>query len=411
MSIHIEDSAGNDAPAFSSLFTSGFAGTQLWHVKHKEHDGTLIADIRPENLDFTLNREPPHTIQYEMSLSRPEIYHDFIGPYRTDFELWYGDTLIMAGPHTSLNVSLGDDHCTIYGKDWFHYLERRQYPFDPRPNPPFDPSHVNDFVIGSPAQGIAYEAAATDVATIIKNLLDIILARPHSMNITYPTLSTALGIPTNYSLALADTTYMADIIRSLSAIDPGFVYEILPLGKELRLYSPYKYDIGVVSDPSLANYTFDSSNEDAIEELEFTNNGPGATHLFGRGNGIGQVNYGSALGADANQTIYRRLDADVDLSEMRNRDEAIAATARNFKQIIDPQHEVTFKVNPDLITDFWTLIQPGYAIWFNIDLIAHQLDSAQEIMNMHCTVSTEGDALVDFGLQQVYSGTIGVAEG
>ena len=78
---------------------------------------------------------------------------------------------------------------------------------------------------------------------------------------------------------------------------------------------------------------------------------------------------------------------------------------------MNPQHQVTLKVDPAKIPNFWTVIAPGYTLWINIDLIAHQIDSAQEIVNMNCSVNNEGDAIVDFGLEQVYLGTAGVAEG
>lgn len=387
------------------------AAATLWHVKHKEHDGTLIADIRPENLQFNLNRTPPHTIQYEMALSRPEVSHDFIGPYRTDFELWYGTNPIMGGPHTSLNVQYGDDHCTIYGKDWFHLLERTQYPFDPRPSPPFTPSHVNDFVIGTPSQGLAFEIANGDVRSgILKPILDKALSRPYAPGIIYPTFSAGIGILDNFSLALGDTMTMAGLVDQMAQVDPGFVYEVL-FGKELRIYSPHKYDEGVVTNPALANYVFDGTNNAGIEELDFTNNGPLATHLFGQGPGIGQSNYGAALGYGPSQAVYRRLSDTVDFSERPNRNSVLKATRKTFSEMLNPNHEITFKMDPARVTNFWTLFQPGYALWFNLDLIAHQLNSAQEIVQMNCSVSNEGDAIVDFGLEQIYAGTAGVQEG
>lgn len=391
----------------------------LWHVKHKLYEtGALIADLRPENLQFQLNREPPHTIQYELSLSRPEVEHDFVGPYRTFFELWHGNDGILAGPHTHMDVGLEDDFCTVQGKDWFHLLERTQYPFDPRPDPPYTPSHVNDYVIGSPAQGFAYETASTDVTDVLAAIFDVAVGMiPKHFQFTYPTLAANLGIPVNFSLGLADSTSLADIIGQLADSYPGFVYEML-FERELRLYSPHKYNedagnlaLTIAQRKAACNYAIDSTNMQGVEELHFANEGPAATHLFGKGPGLNQSNYGSALGYAPAQAIYGRLDDTVDFQEVPNRTEVISRNRKRFNAMVNPQHEITLKMNPDRIPNFWTLIQPGYALWLDVDLIAHQIQSAQEIVNMNCSVTNEGDASVDFGLEQVYSGTTGVEEG
>jgi hypothetical protein len=369
---------------------------ELWTVKHREHDGTLIETVFPENLNFTLNKKPPHTIQYEISLSSPLVSHDFVGPYRTDFELLYKDYVIMRGHHTFLDVGLGDEHVTVYGKDWWHYLERRHFPFNPKPN------NVNDYVIGTPSVGLAYEAL--DYVNVhITELLDVTLARPNSLNITYPTLGTAIGSPVGYSLPLGDTTSLASIIEGLSDIEPGFQYEIRP-DKELRLYTPQKYDVSVWNTPANGQHIF-TIDDPSIIELRFSNAGPDGTHWLGIAGGIGQNKVGAARGLVANEAIYRRLDGSSEYGDNMNLSNVIARTMGDLKHGANPQHEITFKVDPSKIEDFWILFEPGYAIWINIDLIAHQIDSAQEITRMDCTVDNEGNAEVDFGLDQIYENT------
>lgn len=379
----------------------------LWTINHKQHDGTLIHSIRPENLKFTLNKKPPHNISYEMSLSRPEVSPDFIGPYRTDFELKYGSTTIMAGMHTSVNLGINSDVIEITGKDWWHYLELRHYPFDPNtPHPPAAwPGSTRDYVIGSPAAGLVYETNA-DVAVVIKNLLDQTLGRPNSLAMTYPTLTTSLGIPSHFSLSAADTTMIAGHIDSLSEIDPGFVYECL-YTKEIRLYSPQKYNTDVWDTPAHAIHIFDT--DEGIIDLDYTNNGPAATHWLGTGGGTGDLRLGAAKGLPANQAVYRRIDGTEDYGDLPNRDIVVARTMSDLKVYAQPQHDIMLTVDPQFISNFWSIFTAGQAIWIDIDLDAHHIDSAQEIMNMECEVSNEGDAKVVMGCDQIYdAGTAGV---
>src|SRR4051794_20393123 len=99
-----------------------------WTIIHRNHAGVSKGQFRPENLTFELNHGEPHTINYEVSLADavtlPDVEGDFVGPYRTDFELYYGSVLIMAGIHTEHAVNSEDEFATVAGKDWSHYLEK-----------------------------------------------------------------------------------------------------------------------------------------------------------------------------------------------------------------------------------------------------------------------------------------------
>jgi hypothetical protein len=378
---------------------------ELWTVEHLDHDGTVINTIAPENLQFTFNKKPPHTMQYDVSLARTDlITHDFIGAYRTNFHLVRGGQRIMGGLHTEMSVGLNDDFCTIFGKDWYHYIERRQYPYDPRLG------HRFDYQIGSPAMGIAYETNSADVTEIIWQLAQKIFGRPNSLDISFDYIHThPEGIVTSFSMALGDTSYFAQFIDTLSEVYPGFMYEVTQ-DKLFRIYSPSRYNPGVATDSSLAALTIDDAHSNAIIDLTFANRGPDATHLFGHGQGIGQNLIGSALGAPDNQAVYYRLDNDFDLgtaTQAAGNDR----TKREFSRMLNPQHEVVLSVDPDKIADFWTTVHCGSAIWINKDLVAHQIDSPQEVVQMDCTLSNEGDESVTFGLDQIYAGTVGVAEG
>jgi hypothetical protein len=376
----------------------------FWTVQHTLHDGTLLGTYAPENLQFTLNKKPPHTIQYELSLNRDGIFHDMVGPKRTNFLLYYGPTRIMGGLHTDFEVGILDEHCTIYGKDWFHYFELRQYPYDPRDG------HQFDYVVGSSAVPYAYEVANVDINGILYTLANQILSRPNSLDISLAWINShVMGISTAFSIALADTTYFAQMIDGLSEVDPGFMYEVTPQ-KSFRTYSPSKYTVGVDSDSSLADYIIDDSNSDGIIDLTFANHGPDATHLFGHGQGIGQNLIGSSLGAPVSEAAFYRVDNDVDVGTATPAQGRLK-TQREFSRMLNPQHDVVLTVDPDKLANFWTTVECGKALWIDKDLIAHRIDSAQEVVQMDCTVSNEGDAQVTFGLRQIYAGTAGIPEG
>ena len=379
-----------------------------WLVKHRlREDDSLITTLRPEHLSFTLNTDAPHELSYEVSLSSPAVFHDFVGPKRTTFELWRDDLQIMGGIHTNHAVSTSDQFCHVTGKDWMVDLTWRHFPFDPRDG------HWYDYAIGSPTTaGIAYQAAATDVAEIIKNLLDVTYGRPNSLDLTYPTLITNLGIPVNFSLSIGDATSMYEIINGLSENYPGFHFEVLTT-KELRLYSPHKYDIAVADDSSLANHIYTDAAS-GLEDVDFENTGPQGTHIFGQGAGLSGNRVGIALGTPAlNEAVYGRIDMVEDFGDIPSAALVESRTRGAFNFGLQPVHEISITVNPMAIgPSFWTLQRPGEAIWLDVDLISHRIQSAQEIVSMDVTVDEEGNESCTMKLNQIYAdNNPGVYEG
>ncbi len=400
MSIYVQDAGALHAGPFTSLTVVGSDGFTVRH--YLAQDGSLLDIVKPENLNFTLNKKSPHTINYEYS-HQQGVYHDFVGAYRTDFELRWGTTTIMRGMHVPApETAKGTGFSTIYGKDWSHYLEKRHYPFDPL-NP-------NTYRVPGVPAGYAMYYGAVDAVVIIKSLLDTVLSMPYSLNMTYPTLTTHIGLPIDFQLALADTTDVLSFISSFSDIFPGFDYEVLHT-KEFRIYSPHKYDPLVVGDSSKANYIFDSSNPELITEgPRYINNGPAATHWLGVGSGIGATRLGSALGYVPAQQVYRRLDGTADYSVVKKLSDLQLRAKSDFSFALNPQHEITFTVQAEHIANFWTLFTPGSAIWLDSELTSHRIQSAQEIVQMDCTADNHGGCTVNFGLNQIYAGTAGVAQ-
>lgn len=411
----LRDSSGNEVEAFECVaaeYPTGF------RVMHKQHDGTLIATIRPENLQFTLNKKQPHTIQYEYSHAQG-VSPDFVGAYRTDFELWYYDTPIMAGMHTKApQVVREEGFTTIAGQDWKHYLERRHYPFN-YGTVINNFAEVNDYQEGGSPQGYAFYYTDTDVTVIAKKLLDVTLSRPYSLDLRYPTLTTALGIPASFGMPLADTQDILSYIDGLSDIDPGFDYEI-DFYKELRFFSPRKYDTAVWDDPTLAVYEFSEAAgtlDYVTQGPTFVNDGPIATHWNAGAAGKTGTRVGASLGYEASQAVYRRLDGTADYGDVVNRTVALQRAMHDFSFALNPAHEIEMTVITNRINNFFVLFLPGYPIWLDAVLgssggsYSHRIQSAQELVMVDCKVTNEGECEATLGLNQIYEGTAGVNQG
>src|SRR5262252_2081547 len=109
-------------------------------IRIKDHSGnTMFSVIHPENLNYSMNLDAPHTINFEISLDRlvtitkglPDdkktAEGDPIGAYQHDWELLRNGKIVpeMAGMITSLNIPQGEERMEISGQSWLHYLDHR----------------------------------------------------------------------------------------------------------------------------------------------------------------------------------------------------------------------------------------------------------------------------------------------
>lgn len=347
--------------------------------------------------------------------------HDVFGPYRTFYRLRYGNTAIQAGVLTSTNTILGTDFMSCASKTWEHYLERWEYPFDGRTETPLPNGHVNDYQhpntyqddelvgTGSPTPpGLAYQATNRDVIRIISDLLSTAMNVGNRVIFDLSNLSGLSGIKTNFQLSLGDNTKLFSIINDLSGLGNGFDWWI---SHNMKFYwaTPNRY--GNPSSPSIV-HTFDSTS--MPDDLAFTNNGPKATHVQGRGAGLASsTTLSRAYGYAASQTQFSRLDESYDFGDIRNATELIAKTKKQLSLDLNPQHEIPMTIDPSRITNYWRYFRKGRAIYINMEMISHRIDSPQRLTKYSGRVDDMGNALVDFTLDQIYetSSTVGVAEG
>jgi hypothetical protein len=348
--------------------------------------------------------------------------HDFIGPWRSYFRLRYGNDAIMAGPVTNTGIGLNDDFMSVSGKTWEAYMARWQYPFDGRTHPPSDIDHINDFTfsntfmgnesVGSGVatpNGLAYQANNRDVILIwsdlIANAMNLV---PNRMIFDLSKLATLSGIRTNYQLSLNDTSYFDSIIQGLAGTGQGFDWWI-SWTRKFYWATPYRF--GNPATPSLI-YTIDSDH--LPEDLAFQNEGPMSTHTNGNGAGLAtQTTLSRAFGYGPAQTQFTRLDANYDFGDVRNVDQLINKTQRRLSKDLQPVHTIPVTIDPTTFVNFWPSFRKGRAIYIDLDLGYHHIDSGQQIVGYSANMNEEGDVLVDLTLSQIYdlSYNAGSAEG
>jgi hypothetical protein len=349
--------------------------------------------------------------------------YDFVGPYRSYYRLRYGNIAIMAGVIVSTHLQRGMDFISVAGKTWEHFPERWQYPFDGRTSPPSTVSHVNDFVypntfiddelIGSGVAtptGLAYQANNRDLIYILGDLFSETMNVPDRLIFDIASLATLCGIKTNYQFSLGDSSFLSSIIDGLSGTGNGFDWWI---SHDMRFLwgSPYRF--GNPSVPAIT-YTFDSTNPDDLDDLQFTNNGPAATHVTGKGAGLAtQTTLSRSFGYSPAQDQFSRLDQDYDFGDVRNIDQLILKTQKQLSKDLQPQHEIPLQLDPSKIPDYWSIFRKGRAIYIDQDLIAHHIDSPQQLKSYEAKMDEQGNVQVDWTLEQIYDLSInaGTPEG
>lgn len=358
----------------------------------------------------------------------PPEYVPFIGPYRDYFRLRYGNVAIVAGPIVSTETKIGDDFVSVSGKTWEHYLERWQYPFDPRVTPSDPVDHTQDYQFpnslmnneGGPGSGqplagtgLAYECYQRDIVLIISDILSQTMnAVPYRHIFDLSNFASGLsGIHANYQLSLGDQTYMDALIGQLADIGQGLDWWITHYGK-FYWASPFRF--GNPATPTLA-LTVDSTTPLGVGALGFGNNGPVATHVFGKGAGFAtQTTMARAYGYGPAQAKYSRLDKMYDFGDFRHKQALTDRTERQLSLDLQPQHTIPLQLDPSQIPNFWSTIRKGRAIWITYDLGSNYIDSLHQIVSWSARdENNSGNMLVDLTLQQRYDldWSVGTAEG
>jgi len=355
---------------------------------------------------------------------------DFIGPYRSYWRLRYGDVAIMAGVITKTNTKLGTDFMSIFGKTWEHFFEKWEYPFDPRTaervsgDPTtapiydyvFPDSFQDDELVASgnaTPQGLVYQAHNRDIIRILDDVLIMVMGRPNRLIIDLSGIfDVDSGIKTNFTLTLGDTSKMDSFVGGLAETGDGFDWWISH-DKKFKWGSPYRF--GNPSVPFIFyTFTLDDADSGFLTDLEFTNNGPIATHVLGTGAGLAsQTTLGRAYGYNPGQVQFTRLDESFDFGDVRNGSQLSKKAQKQLALSLNPVHEIPISLDPAFHSTYWADFRTGRAIYITADMGYHLIDSAQQLVSFQGKLDNNGNAAVDWALQQIYdtSSNVGTAEG
>lgn len=401
-------------------------------IDHLDHAFNVIQSFVPENLHFVLNDEDVSTIEYDISSSAKDLNgnniitgNDFISPHNTHWRLRYGPSVtIAAGVHTSVKMTYSQNYMSVAGSDWLWYLDQRFMPFSGAVN------HAYDYTLMNPIMpGVNYEINSVDLSTALTAILNMALGRTNSLPITYTLAASGLIID-YHRLDLADTTTLLEIIKDLCSYDPGRAFEITP-GRVFEISTGARWygdPNAIANDSANANLVWTINNSNPPLDLDFTNVGPGCTHIQGEGSGTTTREI-VTLGNLENQGVYWRTDKPYQFNDAITRATVLARTQEQLAFDLNPVHEIPIYLDPDMIDKqisvnlshnpgdddgwFWSNIKPGRALWVDLQLLAHHIQSAHHIVSMDCTVEDNGSAKVTVSQNQIYdtSGQAFVEEG
>jgi hypothetical protein len=355
-----------------------------WQIRHKNHQHEILHTVDPEDLNFNINLNDPHDINYSISLDHPVVKEentaegDFIGAYQTDWILLRNGTPIpgMSGMITSVHLAEGEEKIDIAGKSWLHYLERRIYPYNP-----LNPTQYR------------FRAYQTDVALIIHDMLQAVLAMPYSVAIDVSDLTAWTTFNENMKIEFGDTEDILSKIKGMAEGKPGFDFEIT-WDRKFKLYYPEYSDPTIIEFKMVTNAKPTLTQTDSALSVDWTDNGPEFTHILGLGAGS-SPHLGAARGSTEGQQVFRRLDGSVDFGDVPSRAKLNRLTEGALRAGVRPQREVPIDVAPENISaNFWDNIVPGVYFVNITDLYGHEVTGTKKLTSIEANITNEGEELV-----------------
>lgn len=326
-----------------------------------------------------IRNSAPGGFEGELALSQTKrgstivgIGRDEFAPYRTSYELWRGASLISEGMMTSVNLNFSRDTILIAGKDWIHYLQRRIYPFDPE-------LYIEGDWINWPRRwpdlrgthGPIQSANPVDVGIIVKELIQSMKFDPPDSDLPLPrpkwpggadetpgNPDFVVNIPetektTKYVIYPGDGTTIFDHIMKLSEqTDKGFEFDILPMSREFKLWSPRREFFTQTGLPWYRFEAWEDELDGAVTAFDWTNEGPDATYLVGLGNRGKKV--GAVWTDQDNVAEFGRYDLVYDFGEIANPD--LLLQMLKDQNDLHPQKKLELTIlNPEFLAlNFYT---------------------------------------------------------
>jgi len=353
------------------------------------------------------------------------IARDEFVPYETLYELWRqstgGGVCVSEGELSSINLNKDRDTVLITGQDWIAHLQRRIYPFNPE-------LYMNGDWVRWPrtwpdvkgTHGPAQSDNPVDVSIIVRQLIQSIRYEPPTgeppIATTWPSgaaetlgaMAFSHNIPvtghtTKYQIYPGDPTFIYDHIRKLSEMtEAGFEFDITPLSREFRLWSPRR------DNQQIAMYTIAPSDLEAdgpVLEFDWTNEGPDATYLVGLAAGKHKV---GAVWTDIDSVErFGRHDKSYDFGELQNPDMVLQLL--QDQNDIHPQKKLNLVLlNPEFLPlNFYTGGRPrnliGARIFVNHDFAPlHEVHAYFRINAINWDIDKSTNESVGLELEMVY---------
>lgn len=362
-----------------------------WKLNLYDHFDLLTTTqghLEPIGLEFDLNLGEASTISAGISL-RDERYikHDWVSPFEDDFKLiindgiTYKDQVLIEGMITYHEVEAETELSLVSGEDYLGYFDRRGYP---------QALDDTDF--------FQREWQTLDVGEITQDIIEVVLAQDFTqLDLTFNIPD--LGYTQTYDLPYFDVSTLHSLIDNFAKAYPGFDYR-MSYPKTFNVY-PLEFD-----PTHTPVYHFMEDNDGALPGVltgpKFSNNGPGGTHALGGGAGMATQFYQN-YAYEPSEQRYRRLDIFPNFGYLVNQPQIRLATAGSLGIALAPIYEITMTVDPDFIdtkNGFWNDFVPGAYVFIRKDLKAHLLDGLYKIVQMQCTVNTEGQAQVALNMNR-----------
>lgn len=337
-----------------------------WKVVHYNHAGYALGEVFPEALHFGLYLDKAGDIQYDVDITSSLCTETNTKPYYTDYQLVRGTRNIQAGIHTGVEFAdVSNGPMAVSGLDWLHYFEGCFWPFDP----------------ANPVANL-YMQAGRDIALIVDDLLDTILAQSNRLSFAY-SLS-AIGQTLDYKIDVADTTNLLDRIVTLSQINPGFDFGVSPdLTRTFTIYAPQR---GISN-----SFVFEQGSN--IQVASWGNTGPKGTHLLA----IATSASGGQLGSLVDHStisVVRRWDVEENFNNVQSQAQLDQYAAG--MSLRDGADQIAFsaKYIPLGNEDFWGEVNIGDICRCRIPIARGNYDTIDDnfrVVGISCDVTDEGE--------------------
>jgi hypothetical protein len=337
-----------------------------WKVVHYRHDGQALGEVFPSSPEFAMYLGKTGYLNYDMDMDSPLARKQNTEPYATDYALMYGDRVLQGGMHTDIEISEIEGHTLkVSGKDWFHWFEKQQWPFDP-----------ND-----PLANV-YSAFNRDLFLIMEDWFTVIQSLPNTIQFTYA--NGLSGATTNAKIDVADTEDMMSKFTTLSQATPGFDIEITP-DKQIKLWYPKKTrQNDMVLEQGINIY-----------QLSYHNKGPNATHTVAQAQ-LPSSKAGLIIDSSL-QSKYRRLSASSDFGSLPDQTSLNSLATGEAQRNETPGLEFTCRIIPEFIDDIFEVIELGDQIVVVGELGWDYVNQSVRLVSITGGPNDEGDQEFELG--------------